>query len=40
MNRRTLAQLTFGAAHLDVCTALAFQESQTPDDSVDQDDDR
>ena len=36
MNRRKLALLVFGAAHLDVCTALAFQESQTPDDSVEE----
>ena len=40
MNRRKLALLTFGAAHLDVCTALAFQESQTPDDSVEVEVDR
>ncbi|VXB15404.1 hypothetical protein [Aeromicrobium sp. 9AM] len=40
MNRRTLVALAFGAAHLDVCTALAFQESQTPDDSVEEETDR
>jgi hypothetical protein len=33
MTRRRLAMLLFGAAHLDICTALALQESLTPDDS-------
>lgn len=40
MNRRRLALLAFGAAHLDVCTALAHQESQAPDDSAQEEVDR
>ena len=40
MNRPKLAQLAYGAAHLDVCTALAIQESQTADDSVEEEVDR
>jgi hypothetical protein len=37
MTRRRLAMLVFGAAHLNVCTALALQESLAPDDSDQQD---
>lgn len=40
MTRSRLALLAFGAAHLDVCTALAFQESQVSDDSAQEEVDR